>query len=136
MQTPSHNEIIDWKINGPNWTFELRASSTSDPMELFTQCLEQIWAEIDSWKIDRPQEQSSGVLTTTDNQYPSLSVLLTLENSKMSSKQDHLVVSTSLALANAGLHSEASRLERKWNLIPEEERLKTLLHILEETSSD
>jgi hypothetical protein len=123
--------LIDWKIKGPNWSFDIKAPADCDPMEIFTQCLEQVWADIESWKLDYIQGQSPGILETTDNDYPRLSVLLVLENSLMRSKEEHLVVSTPLVLANAGLHMEAARLERKWSLIPEEERLKTILTILD-----
>lgn len=128
----STTEIIDWKVKGPNWTFEVKAPADCDPMEIFTQCLENVWADIDSWKLDYIKGQSPSLLHTTDNDYPKLSVLLVLENSKMVSRNEHLVVSTPLALANAGLHAEAARLERRWNLIPEEERIKTILNLLEE----
>jgi hypothetical protein len=135
MKPITNNCPIDWKIKGPNWTYELSAPANCDPMEIFTQCMEQIWADIESWKLDYIQGQSPGVLKTTDSRYPKLSVLLVLENSQMTSKEEHLVVSTPLALANAGLHNEAARLERKWSLIPEEERLRTILGILGENDS-
>jgi hypothetical protein len=128
----SKEALIDWKIKGPNWTYKIQAPEDCDPMEIFTQCLEAVWADIESWKLDYIQGQSLGAVKTDNNEYPKLSVLLVLENSRMTTKEEHFVVSTPLALANAGLHNEAARLERKWNLIPEEERLKTILRILED----
>lgn len=130
------NNLINWEIRGPNWVFGLKAPADCDPIEIFTQCVETVWADIESWKLDYIEGQSTGLLKNTDGKSPRISVILVLSNSLMTTKEEHLVVSTPMVLANAGLHNEAARLEKRWNLISEEERLRTMLNILEENSSE
>jgi hypothetical protein len=135
MKTQNNQKTgkINWKVRGPNWTYELCAPEDSDPMEIFTHCLEQVWGDKEGWKLSTNADFDDGSLHLEGegNNEPSLSILLVLENSKMSSKDENLVVSTPLVLANAGLHNEASRLEKKWDLTSEGVRLKTIINILE-----
>lgn len=125
---------IKWKIRGPNWVFRFEASEDSDPMDLFTYCLEHIWGEVEDWKLSSSHTNPpiNASLKTKNQEEPKLSVLLVLENSNMSTKEEHLVVSTPLVLANAGMYNEATRLEKSWDLTPEEMRVKTIIAILEQ----
>ena len=123
---------INWRVKGNNWTFDLMAPPDSDPMEIFTQCIEQLWGGIEQWKFTGSHQ---GVLTI-EGEEPVLGVVLMLENSNMKSYQEHLVIATSVVLANAGLYNDSTRLEKSWERLPIESRIQELLGILEENDEN
>jgi hypothetical protein len=120
-----------WQVSGGNWTFQRRAGANICPIELATLGVESVArsvAEGENWKNDLGSTGCS--LETDDDEYPWVGFVLLVENNAMQNSDEHIVVRSSVVLANAGHHSEARRLEEAWAMLSEPEQLNLLLRDL------
>lgn len=82
---------IKWTLIAHNWEHSFVAEESSDPIEITTTCIENIY-----------------------NLYgPDINfgIILELKNSKMKSASEHIIMLSSTILANAGFYSTASQLD-------------------------
>jgi hypothetical protein len=122
-----------WTVHGINWRYKLLGSETNCPIEVATRAVELLWSSdpTDLWKQLKETEE----LDVATDEDPSLGIIVMVENSLMHNKEEHLIVSTPIILANAGLHGEASRIQKEWERVSEEEKIASLLTYLGEDTS-
>lgn len=129
------NKEITWTVHGINWDYQVLGNQDTCPLEISTRAVELIWNSDDSelWKgLDSEREH----LNVKEEVEPGLGIVVIVKNSEMQSQEDHLVVSSPIVLANAGLHSEAARIQKEWDKVTEEDKLASLLRYLQNDKND
>jgi len=91
-------EQVQWTVLGANWEHSLAAPNNTPALEIATRALEAVWV----------QEK--------DHQVSTVGLILSVRHNLMKSKDEHIMVLSSLALANAGFHEESATLERIWEV--------------------
>jgi len=125
---------ITWTVYGINWTYKALGNLDTCPIELATRAVELIWNKDDSemWKeIDTETE----ALFLKEDSEPGLGIIVIVENSEMTCAEENLVVSAPVVLANAGLYSEAARIQKEWDKVAEEDKIASLLKYLQSNKS-
>ena len=124
---------ITWTVHGINWTYRVLGDQNTCPLEITTRAIELIWANdtADATELWKKLDSETESLTIKDEFEPGLGIIVIVKNSEMKSQEEHLVVSSPVVLANAGLHSEASRIQQEWDKVAEEEKLASLLKYLQ-----
>lgn len=111
-------QTATWTVSGANWVWKTKAPVDKSPMEIATQALEcfwnknvdNLWDKADAWKGAPPFD-----LRITKGESASLGIDLFVEHDKMENPQDQRIqVSAITALANAGFHHDAKRLNKAW----------------------
>ncbi len=108
------------------------ADFSACPVEVATRAVELVWGEGggEAWKADGGES----VETDEDMEMgdPTIGIALEVSHSKMGSREEHIIVPSFLALANAGFYDDAERLMEAWEGATEDLQLLTLLALLGE----
>jgi hypothetical protein len=122
-------EII-WTVHGINWTYKVVGDLNTCPVEIATRGVEFIWKK-DNSELWKDMDPSCETLELAPETEPGLGIIVVIENSEMTCTEEHLVVSSPVILANAGLYSESARIQKEWDKVAEEDKIASLLKYLQ-----
>ena len=99
-------EVV-WTTKGANWECKFKAPISTCAMEVATKAVEEVWNNSgEEWK------QSDGVnIRIKNGGTPTIGAIMVIKHSRMKSRDEHLMVYSSMVLANAGFHEAAAKLE-------------------------
>lgn len=105
----------------------------SSPTELATIAIERVWqseAEGDGENWKNGVEAGEGTLMISKEGPPSVGIVLQVKHDQMNSWEEHIIVPSCLALANAGFHHDAEKLRRQWEKASDDTKLGALAEVL------
>lgn len=137
MQSAAHPptpQVVTWTVRGPGWAFVANGDRRACPTEMATRAVEKVWRddEEESWK--HAAGDADGVLHPVNGgrDLPTVGIALEVSHDLMDNRDQHIIVPSCLALANAGFHGDAERLRREWERASEEAKLAALVDLLGE----
>jgi hypothetical protein len=98
-------EVLDWTVEGSNWSWTGEFPSDTPPEEVATRVVETL-VRPSKW-----DESFRSGLKIKDSRNPHVGMIMVVSNSAMKSQDEHLVVLSATIMANAGLHEKAKILK-------------------------
>jgi hypothetical protein len=98
-------EVLDWTVEGSNWSWTGEFPHDTPPEEVATQVVEML-VRPNKW-----DDSFRDGLRLKDSRNPHVGMIMVVSHSAMKSQDEHLVVLSATIMANAGLHEKAKILE-------------------------
>jgi hypothetical protein len=103
---PKGNNTVTWTVDGSNWTWKKRLRSNHCPIEIATLAIEDIWS-----KNPNHEQRIKQKYLNPNEEAPTVGLTLRVFHSQINKTEDQIVVSSVMALANAGFYKDAKKLE-------------------------
>lgn len=103
---PRGINTVTWTVHGSNWIWKRRLRSNHCPIEIATLALEDIWS-----KDPNNDQKIKQKYLKPNEQDPTIGLTLKISHSQIEKPEDQILVSSVVALANAGFYDDAKELE-------------------------